>query len=655
MLSGDPLTPQHHKTRRFPMHPGCSCRVVHAFILIFLALFSTSHAGEYEVTTTGDNGAGSLRQAISDANASAGTDTITFAIPGTGPFAIQPTSQLPVITDPVVIDGYSQAGSSPATDLGPAALMIELDGSNAGSDALGLRISGGHSLVQGLCINRFEDGILLESSGENVIRGNYIGTDVTGASDRGNTGYGVYLSASPNNTIGGISPETRNIISGNDYAGVYISESSATGNLIQGNYIGTDASGTVGLGNTGAGVWIGHVPNNTIGGTSPGARNVISDNNDSGVFIHGSSATGNLVQGNYIGTDASGAADLGNTPYGVYIFDAPNNTIGGISPGARNIISGNDYSGVYIFQSSATGNLIQGNYIGTDASGTCNLGNSGSGVGFYNADNNTIGGTSDSARNTVAYNTGDGIYVDSGSNRNRLLSNSIFLNDGLGIDLGSDGVNVNDTGDPDTGANDLQNYPVLSLAGTGGLVQGTLNSLSSTTFHLQFFYSDTCDPTGYGEGQYLLGDTLITTDGSGDVPFSFIFDIVVPEDAFVTATSTDTTLGNTSEFCQAIMAEQTELILTDRISGDFLILEWNTVPPAAEYWIYGATSEPFFAPQTESPFTYRILAISDTTWITPSGIADPDNNWTYQVIAIDGSENELGRSNRVGEYEFMLP
>ena len=544
------------------------------------------------VTNTNDSGTGSLRQAITDANAAAGTDTITFAIPGTGPFTIQPNSSLPTITDPVVIDGYSQAGSSPASDRGPATLMIEIDGTNEGTDTDGLRIAGGYSTISGICVNRFRNGMILETEGHNTVAGNYIGTDVSGSIDYGNSLRGVYITTS-NNTIGGTNAEDRNIISGNESSGI---------NLFY--------------------------------------------NSD-----------GNVIKGNYIGTDASGTADLGNTSFGIWM-QSSNNIIGGSDAGDANIISGNDNGGINAIGSGCTANIIQGNYIGTDGTGSAAIGNTGTGMLIYSSSNNTVGGTVPDSRNIIAFNTYDGISVISATG-NRILSNSIWLNDNLGIDLSPDSVTANDSGDADTGANDLQNYPVLSGVSTDessfARVEGSLNSLTNTTFRLQFFHSDTCDPTGYGEGRYLFGDTLVTTDGSGDVSFSFDFAAAVPESAFVTATATDTLLGNTSEFSQAIMATPPVLILSGQLSGNDLVLEWNTVPPASEYWVYGTFNKPFFQPQIESPFEYRVDVTADTTWSSSAGIADPDTNWTYQVIAVDGSENELTRSNQVGEHEFMIP
>jgi hypothetical protein len=199
----------------------------------------TAPVTTFTVTNTNDSGHGSLRQAILDANANAGADSIVFNIPRTGPHTITLTSALPTITDPVIIDGTTQ----PSGDRLKSVATIELDGSNAGLVS-GLTIAAGHSTVRGLVINRFGgDGIELVTNGGNIIEGCFIGTDVSGTADLGNAGSGVFINSSPDNTIGGTILEATNVISGNDEHGVFISGSRATGNQVQGNQVGTDLTG----------------------------------------------------------------------------------------------------------------------------------------------------------------------------------------------------------------------------------------------------------------------------------------------------------------------------------------------------------------------------------------------------------------------------
>lgn len=360
--------------------------------LAVLALEDRTVPATFTVTTTADAGAGSLRQAILDANV-AGPDAIAFTIPGAGVQTIRPLSQLPTVTDPLVIDGYSQPGSHPNTN-GPglgdnAALRIELDGSLAGSNpdgnvenfVTGLKVSAGNSVIRGLAIHSFASfGIFLTTHGNNSIEGNFIGTDPTGTLAKGNGGDGIligwYGNQSDGNTIGGLTPAARNVISGNGSNNLQVEPSD--GNVIVGNFIGTDATGTVAL-STAAGVRSGVFVsgnNNVIGGTSPNARNLISGNMGSvaGVEINTSGAGNNQVLGNYIGTDVSGTLAVPNST-GVSATSgstAAPTVIGGTTPGAGNLISGNATLGVY-----AAYSLVQGNLIGTDVTGTRGSGTAG--------------------------------------------------------------------------------------------------------------------------------------------------------------------------------------------------------------------------------------------------------------------------------------
>ncbi|HEX6624447.1 MAG TPA: hypothetical protein VF064_12095, partial [Pyrinomonadaceae bacterium] len=424
----------------------------------------------FTVTNTNDAGAGSLRQAITDANAAAGADVIDFNIPGAGPHTIQPASPLPVITDPVTIDGYTQPGASANTLAvgNDAVLRIVLDGAGVADGVSGLVIDAGSSTVRGLVISGFTNASSIVS-------------------------YGILLQTNG-------------------------------GNLVAGNFIGTDPGGTGALGNF-IGVGIVGSNNNTVGGTTPAARNLISGNDDDGLAING--ATGNLVAGNYVGTNAAGTEDLGNL-FGVFIT-ADNNTVGGTSAAARNVISGNANVCVSI---GGSGNRVTGNYVGTDAAGTANIGNGSAGLSpglrVFSGSNNVLGGIADGGGNVVAFNAGAGIVVDGGTG-NRIARNSVFANGLLDIDLFPTGVTPNDAGDPDAGANNLQNFPVLTTAqrfGDGVNVQGTLNSAASTAYRLEFFSSAACDGTGNGPGATFLGAAYVTTDVSGNAAFSVTLPVI---------------------------------------------------------------------------------------------------------------------------------
>ena len=451
------------------------------------------NSGIFIVTTTSDSGVGSLRRAMQTANTTPGVNIITFNIPGNGVHTITPLSALPEITDPVFIDGYSQPGSHPNTN-GPelgsnAVLLIELNGTNInpGLDGTALLIRDGNSTIRGLVINRTPNaGILMQYGSNNVIEGNFIGTDPTGTIAMGNV-YGVLVETPGSNyRIGGTTPAARNVISGNSVVAIGFGVLAAGGSnhVVQGNLIGTNAAGTAALPN-GVGISLAFNVNSVlIGGTTTGARNVISGN---GTGIGVSNGLGspqvshNQILGNLIGTDVTGTVALGNTQNGIGLAGL-SNAVGGIAPGTRNIISGNGGYGVYIF--TADSSIVQGNYIGTDVTGNVPVGNHDGGIYLAGSDI-MIGGTEPGTGNTIMFNGTSpsqqgGIVVIGSSQRNVILGNSIFANVGLGIDLGGDGVTPNDSCDVDTlGPNNFQNFPVLSSAlpgVTNTVIYGSLNS-----------------------------------------------------------------------------------------------------------------------------------------------------------------------------------
>jgi hypothetical protein len=385
-----------------------------------LSLSELAAATTYTVTTVADSGAGSLRQALLDANGSTGMDTIAFNIAGTGPFTILPASALPTITDSVLIDGTTQPGYAGTP-------LIQISGSSLASGTDGLLISAGGCTVRGLAINRCpRDAIRLESLGTNVIQGNFLGTDPSGTVARGNGEGGVMVNGSPGNLIGGTNASDRNLISGGNQNGIYLYTSTATGNVISGNYIGTTVTGLAALGNVHSGVEVSTASSNLIGGTSPGAGNVISGNEQSGIYFITAPATGNLVQGNYIGVNANGTAALGNGQDAVTINGVAGNTVGGTTAGARNILSGNMESGVFVLTIGATNNVIAGNYIGTDQTGKVAIPNRTNGVTLYGVAGNMIGGTSDGAGNVISGNLQDGVLISAvGASNNMVFGNYI--------------------------------------------------------------------------------------------------------------------------------------------------------------------------------------------------------------------------------------
>ena len=413
---------------------------------LWLTAPTLAHSAVYTVTHTGDAGAGSLRQAITDSNLSAGSDLIHFNITGgTGPYFIRPATALPWSTDPVEIDGYTQPGSAPASDVVPANLQVVLDGSNCGS-CDGLVIAGGGSRVRGLVVSHFQRfGVVVGNYGGSIVEGNHIGTNPagTGASGNGhpnNCVCGLLISDSGHNTVGGMHPEARNVISGNRRDGLCIDGEESVENRVEGNFIGVDAYGSTALpnGTDGEGVSITNgAAFNSIGGPDPALGNVISGNGGVGVFI--SASDWNQVVFNRIGTDLHGHTGLGNGQDGVYLWGSAHSVI------ERNLVSANGWAGVELRGSSSSENQVVGNWIGTDAAGTSGLGNGTQGINLVEAPRNFIGHPSDEGRNVVADNDSDGIRVyGTSAVDNEIVGNWIGTDGGGNAALGNgrDGISI---------------------------------------------------------------------------------------------------------------------------------------------------------------------------------------------------------------------
>jgi titin len=465
------------------------CQNIFAFFCCwFLMMGDLAAAATYTVTTVADSGAGSLRQAILNANGNTGLDTIAFNLSGTGPFTITPASALPEITDPVVIDGTTQPGYTGTP-------LIEINGSSLTSGTDGLLISAGGSTVRGLAINRCpRDAIRMESLGTNIIEGNFLGTDPSGTVARPNGEGGVMVNGSPGNLIGGTNASARNVISGGNQNGIYLFSATATGNVISGNYIGTSVTGLAALGNIHNGVEVATSSSNLIGGTSSGAGNVISGNGQSGIYFLTAPTTSNLVQGNYIGVNANGTGALSNGQDAVTINGVSGNTIGGTTAGARNVLSGNRGSGVFILTSGASSNVIAGNYIGTDETGKVAIPNHTNGVTLFGVAGNTIGGTNTGAGNVISGNEQDGVLITStGASNNMVFGNYI--------------------GPDATGTNALANtYGGVAISGVAGNVVGAIegrNVISGNTGSGVYL-------TTAGASNNILAGNYIGTDATGE-------------------------------------------------------------------------------------------------------------------------------------------
>lgn len=395
---------------------------------------SAATAQTFTVTNANGIGAGSLDQAIADANTNGNPsviDKIDFAIPGNGPFTINPPNELPDILEPVIIDGYTQGDATPGTpaddarpndEAGPstnAIIKIAISMLNSNGD-FGLVVDARDVTVRGLDFHDARLGVELDHTSGAHIEGNFFGTDPTGTT------------ASNNGSIG----------------------------------VEPNVAGAV------------------IGGPDPADRNLISGNAGTGVDFPG--------------------------------------------PGARNV-------------------TIENNLIGTKPDGTTALGNGIDGIDIRESSNANILVT----RNVIAKNINNGVTIQGGGSGTRVLSNAIFLNGGFGIDIDDDGVTPNDHKDPDAGTNHLQNYPVIASAHASGgtiTVRGSLDSRPRHKYLIQFFGNDQAGENG----QRLLAQKTLKTKRSGTRPFAVsLSNATAP--AYVTATATDLRTHDTSEFSVPVL------------------------------------------------------------------------------------------------------
>jgi titin len=383
---------------------------------------------------------------------------------------------------------------------------------------------GGASVGNVIDANRYGIWVGGAQAAGNQIQGNLIGTDASGTVLLGNTNDGVLISA-PSNTVGGANAGTGNIISGCGVDGVTIYQTSDA--LVEGNFIGTDATGTVAL------------PNNAQGVQVDGSTrvqvfdNIISDNNGSGILLANSTHT--TVQGNFVGVDASGVSALGNHGNGVVISGGNLNTIGGTDVGAGNVISANAQQGV-LLMAGTFGNVIQGNYIGIGVDGGTPLGNGAAGVWIYgNSHDNLIGGVLPGESNAIANTTaGPGVYVAVGPG-NSIRQNAIWGNFDLGIRLTGSGI---------------PNIPVLTSMTAndqGVTISGTYAGSPNMAYAIEFFANDQANPSGYGEGQYYLGTMTVVTNNAGNANFTATLNAQVYPGQYISATAT-TPIGTTSQF-----------------------------------------------------------------------------------------------------------
>ncbi|KAA3620078.1 MAG: T9SS C-terminal target domain-containing protein [Calditrichaeota bacterium] len=516
------------------------------FLLSTLLIFSTAqlNADTFFVTTTADSGEGSLRQAVLDAVAQSGVDTVLFDISTTdagynattGVWTINSTAVIRLAGEGTIVDATSQTENQ--GDTNPFGPEIELDGSEV--DDSGFQLNHINHVIRGFIINGFAgNGIFINASSHNLVQGNYIGTDATGTVAVPNSNGITMNYGAKYNLIGGDTPENRNIISGNTNHGIFLVDAGTDSNSVRGNYIGCDRTGEAIVGNVMSGIYLDYeTSGNIIGGAGDGEGNVISGSEHHGNIYAGNGLTlegsnGNFVYGNFIGTNKDGTRALPNIDYGIALIRARANIIGGLKPGQANIISGNTDVGVFLRFPESTENVISGNFIGTDTSRTLELGNIYAGIFLdYGANGNIIG-----PGNIIANNNLIGIYCNHDStNYNTFTQNAIFNHPGEGIKLEK---NANSAIQP---PDDLW------------FIHDTLSGKSSPGAIVEIF-SDRQD-----EGEIFEGS--VTADANGDFEW-----VGMPTRYMITATATDAD-GNTSAFSE-VAAQIINVIEQPKLPGKF--------------------------------------------------------------------------------------
>jgi CSLREA domain-containing protein len=562
---------------------------------------------------------------------------------------------------------------------GTAALGNQVDGVTVNTDLV---------IIRGNIVSaNARDGVRIEGGWSDFLLGNYVGTNAAGTAELGNGGNGVNIVDSDEIDVGGLNPGEGNVISGNHLMGVNLDAASSAAEVL-GNSIGTNAAGTAALGNGQNGIRVDGA-DHKIGSADDGSRNLISGNGEAGIQVL-ATAVAVEIKNNYIGTDATGTAAIGNA-VGIVADSALGGydsvAIGGavIAPNQANVISGNTGEGMVLYNRTR----IWGNKIGTNAAGTGPLGNGRDGI-LVKGSGNLIG--SINSGNTIAYNGGHGVAVvtDTGGARfNTIQINDIYQNTGLGIAIDENTVIPNDPLDADSGDNERQNYPVLNIAladmnaGTTTF-KGELDSAPATSYEIEFFSNAACDPSGYGEGQSMFYHLTATTDAQGHADFT----AVIISTSFIagnifTLTATDPA-GNTSGFSNCVaMTEVSPAAATPMPAG----LTFTPFADPAEIFYgrggctpnevrigveIGDPPEPvsylllfvrLFDPETGEKSDwgggFTMLSSGENTYFYDLLAEDvphyqdfADAILQYQFVAYNGAQAEIGRSEVYGDIAF---
>lgn len=672
------------------------------FACLFFLVTLSIQASVFTVTNTNTSGAGSLYAAINSANTAPGAPhNIVFDIPVSDPnynsvqgvwvIHLNTNSKLPyIVGSNISIDASTQAVN--VGNFNPSGPEIVLDGGNRDSTDYAFFVFGGSAIsIRGFNIRHFNIGIKIAGSAAQncVVAGNYVGTNYN-ASDTAGCDIGIqFMNSAGNATIGGVNPEDRNIISGNEHIGLRLLNSSH--NTIVNNYIGTDRSGNIALRNYDGLSIEGTSQYNLIGGNTPVHRNLISGNVAYGLVLMGYETQYNICRGNYIGTNAAGTGAIPNT-YGV-LFDISShyNTVGGLGSGEGNLISGNSGYGLFLYNNGTTenyclgnlvgtdcsgtvavpngngvvidgiatrhvldkniisGNLQNGidihisgtnghkitrNFIGTDITGTQPLGNGADGIKIAEGAKYNIIGAPDSG-NIIAYNGGNGITVLTAADYgNRISCNRIFGNALLGIDLYPQGVSDNDAGDADSGPNQLMNFPVLDSArfnpgSEKTFISGHLDHPSAAYGRVEIFGSSG-DVCGHGQAEEYLGFVQPQINGS------FVFEINAPLVwNYVTATATDSS-GNTSEFSLNLELPGPNVVETFKENESFTVFP----NPATDYILVNGAGVEEFSVEIANLSGQVLILENHCKVMTRINIAALESGW-YCLRIGDGQKTEI--------------
>lgn len=670
------------KSIKLPGHPLQRVRQhLWAGILLFGILSPIPlRSATFIVSNLNDFGVGSLRDAITSANATAGFDDIVFLTSG----SILVNTPLPAITDPVFLNGALAPGYVPC---GPP--VIGIDGQGGGGNGIQLVAGASGSRIAAINVRNFQfNGIQLIGATNCQIAGCYVGTNLAGTAAAGNGQNGFQLEAGANNNkIGGSVACLGNVISGNGGSGISVvggSNDTIVGNIvglnaagtaaignasfgigvfgggssnivgdgtalgrnvvsgngtlltgngidingntdsqISGNYIGLNAAGTAAIGNAENGLSLNNAQNCLVGGLGTDAGNVIADHNFHAIVLNGGSNNCSIF-GNKCGTDAAGTTAFGNDDSGVIVINSSDVTIGGNTAAHRNILSGS-LSEHGIFLINADNATVQGNFIGTDVTGTAPLPNADNGILILAGTvNGLIGGSGAGEANTIAFNVDDAVELISGADRQILISqNSIYCNGGVGINLNNAG-------------NDNHPMPVILAASVTGA-----NGTSQPNNFIELFFDTLCPPGGCQGRTHIA---TVTADAGGN--WSYVG--AIPPTALLSANARDvgppaTNAGNTSEFtCFTVLPVEGLTFSASLEDENDVLLDWSTTDAVqlsqfeVERSLDGQLFEQIGRVAASLPgdsYQFRDYAVEEGIQYYRLRVQDQDGHWDYSDVA----------------------